>query len=182
MESVDWAAYSSFHVWRRQLPRLTEWLQAAGPLGSYPVLGLVLLAGVVWLAGTRRRRTALFLACLVVASAVLAELLKLAIPRERPPDWDHRWGTPLSFPSAHAFVSVVTYGALALLLGRSFAGWTARVALAAAAALLVLLTGTAQLYLGAHFLSDVLAGWAGGLAVLLAGWGLALPDAEPRPG
>jgi undecaprenyl-diphosphatase len=179
MEGLDWTTATFFHLVPHNLPRLAGLMRALRLLGDYPALGLVLLAAVAWLAARRRLRTAAYLAALVVGSAVLAELLKLAVPRERPPDWDHGGGTPLSFPSAGAFVSAVTYGAVALLLAASWRRWPARAAVVLVAAALVLAVGASQLFLGAHFLSDVLAGWAGGLALLLAAWALAPPGADP---
>jgi undecaprenyl-diphosphatase len=181
MEGVDWGAYYTFQVWRPLLPRLTGLMHAVRPLGGYVALGLMVAAAVLWLLAARRFRTALFLAVLVLVSAGLGELLKLAFRRDRPPDWEHTGGTLWSFPSAHAMVSVVTYGAVALLLARPYTGWRGRVLVVGAASLLVVLVGASELFLGAHFLSDVLAGWAGGLSLLLAGWALAWPPAHRHP-
>jgi len=168
VEKVDWGAYSSFHLWRGKLPGLEHAARLVSLLGWYPVLGGVLLIAVAWLIATRRVRSGLFLAVLVAGSALLVELLKLVVARPRPPDWNMRLGTPLSFPSAHAFVSVVLYGALAWLGTRSLAGWRTRLPVYAVTVFLVLVIGASQLFLGSHFLSDVLAGWAGGMSLLLA--------------
>jgi undecaprenyl-diphosphatase len=168
VDKVDWGAYSTFHQLRGRLSWSGQVAEVVSLLGWYPVLAVVLLGVVTWLIWQRRVRTALFLTALVVASAVLAELLKVAIGRNRPPAWDGQQGTPLSFPSGHAMVSVVLYGSLAWLLARARVGWRAQAPFYVAAAALVLLIGASQLFLGAHFVSDVLAGWAGGLALLLA--------------
>ena len=70
-----------------------------------------------------------------------------------------------SFPSAHSAQAVATYGALAYLAGRAAPRWGQRVAAWTAATLIVLLVGFSRLYLGVHWLSDVLGGFALG-----AGW------------
>lgn len=72
-----------------------------------------------------------------------------------------------SFPSGHAFGSVVVYGLLAyLLFTRLPEPWN--YIIAAALVFLIMLIGTSRVYLGAHFPSDVLAGWLlGGLSLSL---------------
>ena len=76
-----------------------------------------------------------------------------------------------SFPSGHAALSMVGYGVAALLVARSGAPRGVKVAAAFAAGCLVALIGISRVYLGAHFPTDVLAGWlAGGAIVLLFAW------------
>ena len=76
-----------------------------------------------------------------------------------------------SFPSGHAALSMVGYGVAALLVARSGAPHGVKVGAALAAGCLVALIGISRVYLGAHFPTDVLAGWlAGGAVVLLFAW------------
>ena len=76
-----------------------------------------------------------------------------------------------SFPSGHAALSMVGYGVAALLVARSGAPRGVKVAVAIAAGSLVALIGISRVYLGAHFPTDVLAGWlAGGAVVMLFAW------------
>ena len=72
-----------------------------------------------------------------------------------------------SFPSGHAALSLALYGFLTYLAWKNFPQ-RYRIILVAIAALLVGLIGLSRLYLGLHFVSDVLVGYAIG-TILLAG-------------
>ncbi|GHJ38609.1 phosphatase PAP2 family protein [Streptomyces sp. TS71-3] len=74
------------------------------------------------------------------------------------------------FPSGHTANAVVTWGILAYLASTP----RARRYLSATSAVVALGVGLTTVYLGTHWLSDVLLGWAAGLLVLLA-----LPWCEP---
>lgn len=72
------------------------------------------------------------------------------------------WG----FPSGHAMAAVIVYGALIALLAPLLSRRAAQVAVVAAALLLISMIGFSRLYLGVHYLTDVLAGYAAGVAWL----------------
>jgi undecaprenyl-diphosphatase len=168
MASVD-TEVLDFFVRHRQ-PWLSTVARGVTLLGNSAVLiPLVLIVGLVmW----RRRRTWTPLVVLAAAYAgaeLLFQTLKAIVGRARPPSAvaiGHFTGT--AFPSGHATLSAAVFGALAALVpGR-------RRAAGLAAAGIALMVGVTRLYLGAHWLTDVLAGWALG-----AGW-LALVIVTPR--
>jgi membrane-associated phospholipid phosphatase len=143
---------------------LTEFFEAITWLGNVPVLTVVTL--VVALVLARRQTNELQLLLLAVLGTQILTLgLKLGFQRERP-----FFADPLatestySFPSGHASVSLAVYGTLGFIVARHLRSIRARIAVLAAAALLVLLIGFSRLYLGVHFLSDVIAGFSLGLA------------------
>ena len=74
--------------------------------------------------------------------------------------------TTYSFPSGHSVAATLLYGVLACYFTRCARSWPARAAIVLAACLMVALVAGSRLYLGAHYLSDVLAGIAEGCAWL----------------
>lgn len=159
--------------------RLADWLhgRATDPLtdvfhgitflGNFLTLLAVTVVAVAILWRRQRRTDAVFVALAFVGAQVLSSGMKLGFRRDRPffPDplaTEHTY----SFPSGHALVSLTVYGALALLLARELSSNGRRAVLFAGTAVLVLAIGFSRLYLGVHFLSDVLAGFAAGIAWL----------------
>jgi undecaprenyl-diphosphatase len=81
--------------------------------------------------------------------------------------------TSYSFPSGQAMESMVVYGMLAYFAVLILSGSGKRVAVALGAAVLVALIGFGRMYLGAHYLSDVVGGFVAGgawLGAVVAGW------------
>ena len=85
--------------------------------------------------------------------------------RARPGELLYSGWSAFSFPSGHSTVNVVLYGFLAFLIAREFRP-ALRVSVALGAATLIFLIAFSRLYLGAHWLSDVLGGLAFGSAWL----------------
>jgi membrane-associated phospholipid phosphatase len=145
---------------------LTEFFEAVTTLGNGIVLAGVAAIAAYLLARRRYYAEATLMVLAFVGAEVLSYSLKLAFRRDRPFFTDPlATVSTYSFPSGHATVSVAVYGALCLVLLRRLAG-PARIVCLAVAVLLVSLIGFSRLYLGVHFLSDVLAGFSVGLAWL----------------
>jgi membrane-associated phospholipid phosphatase len=155
---------------------LTYLFEAISSLGSSRTLALVALFAVVLLVSRRRLLDAVLVVVALVGAEVLDSAVKASFQRERPlfADPIARRAAGFSFPSAHAGASMALYGALAFLLARDLRSTRARVGCFVGAGLLVGAIGFSRLYLGAHYLSDVLAGFSLGLgwatlSVLLIG-------------
>ena len=139
----------------------TDFFRALTFLGS-PAVALAVCAVVCLLLYRRRRLVDAALLPLVLAGAELLNLvLKLSFHRPRPEVAFVHLDT-YSFPSGHAMISTAAYGALAYLAWSRLETRRAHVLLAAGTTLFVALICFSRLYLGVHYLSDVLAGAAGG--------------------
>lgn len=118
------------------------------------------LALVLLLAWRRHAREGLFAGLATGGSALLNIAAKHAFARTRPDLWlSIAPETSYSFPSGHAMGSM-TLAAVAILLA-----WPTRwrCAIAVPAVVLALLVGFSRIYLGVHYPSDILAGWAAAL-------------------
>jgi cation-transporting ATPase E/undecaprenyl-diphosphatase len=135
-------------------------------LGDVQVVLPVALVALGWFIAGRRWRTAVYwLAALGVAEA-LVKLIKLALHRPRP-GAAYAGIEQFSFPSSHATLSVVVYGFLAFLVLHSAARRTRAVALCFVAGLVGTIA-LSRIYLGVHWVSDVMAGLAFGTAWIAA--------------
>jgi membrane-associated phospholipid phosphatase len=143
--------------------------RAISALGS-PLVMVILALGVAVILGIRKQ--GLLLQAWVTAflgGSLLNTVLKHAIHRPRPhtvpmPVY-HSW----SFPSGHAMGSLIGYGMLTyvlIILGPR--SRRVQLAIAGCATLLVLAIGLSRLYLGAHYFSDVVGGYAAGMLWLSA--------------
>jgi undecaprenyl-diphosphatase len=153
------------------LPEVARDLTA---LGSPAVLCLVTAAAclAMWAAG--RRPMAWISLGVTLSGLGTAMLIKGLFSRSRPDAIDQATVVSgYSFPSGHAMMSAVVYLTLAMMLARMGPRPALRLCVVAMAALVSGLVGLTRVYLGAHWLSDVVAGWTAGAAWALGAWLLA---------
>jgi undecaprenyl-diphosphatase len=138
-------------------------------LGSFPVmLALGISLGLVLL-GRGQRRLLIGWVVGLAGGSLLNLALKTVFQRPRPQfDVPVALASGWSFPSGHAMGSLIGYGLLAYVLLRFIRRHWARVAVVLGALLMVLLIGFSRLYLGVHFFSDVIGGYAAGTVWLSA--------------
>jgi undecaprenyl-diphosphatase len=144
-------------------PALDQVMYVVTFLGNaQTILVLALVAVIVALLARQWKEAVLFVLA-IGASTLFFSLLKLLVHRPRPLLEDARIVQGgFSFPSGHSSLSATFYGTVAYLLIRSTKRDGLRVLIGSGAALLVLLIGVSRIYLGVHYPSDVLAGWAAG--------------------
>ena len=149
---------------------LTRLLQDLTNLGSVRVLlPLILVVGVGWWLRRRTWRPLGLLAAAYLGADLAFNAVKELVGRPRPPAGILL--TPVAgpgFPSGHATQAVAVYGMLAALTAAATPRWSRKVAAWAAALVIVGTVAVSRLYLGTHWLTDVLGGLALGAAWLFA--------------
>lgn len=142
----------------------TEAVRDVTALGSFSVLGLLVIGVVLHLLFTGSVRNGVLIAVSVVGGTVISTALKALFDRPRPQLTGVAEVFTSSFPSGHATVSAVVFLTLGVLLAERAKTLPARILYLAGAALLTISVGLSRLYLGVHFPTDVLAGWSLGAA------------------
>jgi undecaprenyl-diphosphatase len=163
------------------LTRAVEWVQLLGR--SEFLLAVVAVSGILLATRWARAGLVLFLAC--IGAETMVDVVKPVVDRMRPPA--HLWLEATgrgAFPSGHAVISTTVALAVVAAIGVATArrppwwAWTL-------AALVSVWIGLSRVYLGVHWVTDVLAGWAAGAAwVALLVAAIARPawdDVSPSP-
>jgi len=145
-------------------PALTAAMRAASFIGSPAFLiPLGILVVALYLRQGRPVTARLFVIT-VIGGEVLDQVLKLAFHRTRPPAF---FGLPeplgYSFPSGHALAACAFYGVLAAFAAARTEKRTLRWIYQIAAAMVIATIGVSRIYLGVHYPSDVLGGYAAAL-------------------
>lgn len=140
-------------------------------LGSTIVLTLAVIVVSLYLWITNASSKALFLIAAVSLGSLLNRLLKIGYARPRPEIVAH--GTFVSgesFPSGHTANSTIIYLMLGMMLARVEASYRVKLFIFSVGVTLALMIGMSRVYLGVHWPTDVLAGWAVGAAWVLMCW------------
>ncbi|HOY79034.1 MAG TPA: phosphatase PAP2 family protein [Hyphomonadaceae bacterium] len=152
-----------------------KWLDHAAAdltaIGSVSVLAVLALLVGSFLVLQHKRLEAAIIAVAFGGGLTISQLLKEFFNRERPPEI-YRASEILnaSFPSGHALLSTVVFLTLGAMLVQAAKGQGLRIFVMSAAIALAVLVGVTRIYLGVHWTTDVLAGWAAGAAWATACW------------
>ncbi|MBE9006190.1 phosphatase PAP2 family protein [Fortiea sp. LEGE XX443] len=148
-------------------PLLDRLMVGITSLGEPPLLLLNCLAWEAMLLYRHRQAQATTFSIAAVGAMSLNYLLKELFVRARPALWDHIINVNhYSFPSGHAMVSIVIYGCMGYTLSEEFPQWRSQIL--TLTVILILAIGFSRLYLGVHWPTDVIAGYAVGLVWLSA--------------
>lgn len=168
-----------------------EMVRDVTALGGNAITIFVTLASAAYLVLRRKAHAAVFILLAVGSGVLLGSALKAFFARPRPDLVEHATAVySSSFPSGHAMTAGIVYLTLAAVLSRLETRRWLKLYLLSLAVLVTVAVGASRVYLGVHWPSDVLAGWAAGSAWAMLWWCLALwmqrrgtvePEAEPPP-
>lgn len=156
-----------------------RWVEEVGrdftALGGVAVLSLITatVASFFWLASMRR--AAVYVAIASAGAILIATALKQSFDRPRPDLVPH--GAIVytsSFPSGHSTMAAAVYLTLGLVASRFVPRRRLKFLLVGVAMLVTAAVGVSRVYLGVHWPSDVLGGWAVGASWALVCWCVAI--------
>jgi undecaprenyl-diphosphatase len=156
-------------------PALTGSMRLLSRIGSTAFLAELFVLFFVSFLLVRWRQDAAWLALTMAGGAVIELTLKYSLQRPRPVPFFGTAPSSYSFPSGHAFASFCFFGQLAVVFTPRIRSPLARALVWFAAAVLIAGIGFSRIYLGVHYTSDVIAGYA-----VAAAWSNALAIAH-RP-
>ncbi len=157
----------AFWFHQHATPGLTRIVQGITFFGSPELVASVATAVALFFLARRSWYRLFAVVLAMVGGGLLDTGLKVLFARPRPV-----FVHPIvvahgfSFPSGHTMGATLLYGFLALAVARAAQTWRWRVLVVIIACWIILLVGFSRLYLGAHFLSDVMGGMAAGIAWL----------------
>ena len=146
-------------------PKLNQLMYLITTLGS----GGVIFAGTGALATyfylNNRWRHSVSIVASVIFGEFFYRLLKYAVERSRPPlSLSLIYANGYSFPSGHAFMATVFYGLVGYFVYRRTKTKLAKITVLVLFSFLIGIIGYSRIYLGVHWPTDVLAGFASGAA------------------
>jgi len=150
-------------------PLIVKFFSYLTLLGQWQVaLSLTILASLLfWLWHKRNYILPFWLT--LAGTEIFVFLGKLVVERPRPLDVGYYLEKSYSFPSGHSALSIALFGFWVYFGWRNIKSWKRKLNLLFACLLIILAVGFSRLYLGLHYLSDVLGGYLLGLLWLIIG-------------
>ena len=148
----DKLAYNLFKI---RTPLLTKIFLIITNLGSpYILIFLTILSYFI-----KNKKISLSITSNLILITIINQLLKIIIKRPRPSELFLITETGYSFPSGHSMVSLSFYGLLIYFIYKYLKNKKLKIFLITILSLIIFLIGISRIYLGVHFVSDVLAGF-----------------------
>jgi undecaprenyl-diphosphatase len=148
-----------------------EMMRDITALGGYAILTPLTISVAVYEWIRNRRRTAMLVIVATMGGILLSTVLKSAFDRPRPDLVPHgSYVLTKSFPSGHAMMAATTYLTLGAIMAQAEKLRSLKIFFLSLGVLLTVLVGISRVYLGVHWPTDVLAGWAAGATWALTCW------------
>ena len=156
------------YIYSLRNPAATIIMRGISSISSTPFTGGLVALAIIAFWIKKQRKTAVFFGATMLASVIANNAIKYAIHRYRPDIAPLEDASFYSFPSGHSMNSLVFYGLLLYLAHRTIKNKFLLLLLDSLAIIFVAVIGFSRVYLGAHYPTDVIAGFLAGGCVLFA--------------
>lgn len=164
---IDKIAYTIL-VEKLRTPVLTILMKEITKLSNTLVIILLtIILSIFFLKKVKNKKLAILLPTNLITIAMINQILKILFRRERPIGYRIIEMNGYSFPSGHAMVSMAFYGLLIYIIYKMVKNKTLRNLLIFLNIIIIVLIGISRVYLGVHYLSDVLTGYSISIIYLL---------------
>lgn len=153
----------AFSLFKIRAPLLTKIFLIITNLGSPYVLILLTLLSFL----LKNKKLSFIITANLGLITIINQVLKFIVKRPRPSDLFLIVETGYSFPSGHSMVSLSFYGLLIYFIYKYFKNKKLKVFLIMLLSLIIVLIGVSRVYLGVHFVSDVISGFLLSLSYLI---------------
>ncbi len=158
--TVDQRVYELMQSLRTPwMDQLMIWITMLGD--TFVVSGITAIV-LAWLLYQRNIPAALHLGAAIIFGAILTRVLKISLQVPRPDPSLFPLASHYSFPSAHSTMAMLLYGFLSIIISREIRA-DKRIHVYVVFGIIISLIAISRLYLGAHWLSDVIGGLTLGL-------------------
>lgn len=153
----------AFSLFKIRTPLLTKIFLIITNLGSPYVLILLTLLSFL----LKNKKLSFIITANLGLITIINQVLKFIVKRPRPSDLFLIVETGYSFPSGHSMVSLSFYGLLIYFIYKYFKNKNLKIFLITLFSLIIVLIGVSRVYLGVHFVSDVISGFLLSLSYLI---------------
>lgn len=153
----------AFSLFKIRTPLLTKIFLIITNLGSPYVLILLTLLSFL----LKNKKLSFIITANLGLITIINQVLKFIVKRPRPSDLFLIVETGYSFPSGHSMVSLSFYGLLIYFIYKYFKNKKLKIFLITLFFLIIVLIGVSRVYLGVHFVSDVISGFLLSLSYLI---------------
>lgn len=153
----------AFSLFKIRTPLLTKIFLIITNLGSPYVLILLTLLSFL----LKNKKLSFIITANLGLITIINQVLKFIVKRPRPSDLFLIVETGYSFPSGHSMVSLSFYGLLIYFIYKYFKNKNLKIFLITLLSLIIVLIGVSRVYLGVHFVSDVISGFLLSLSYLI---------------
>lgn len=148
---------------RHRPSALTGFVKVFTQLGTIYAMLVILLLVLIFF---KDKKIGMCAGAGLLISSVAAVLFKYTVRRPRPVGFMIVEEMGYSFPSAHALLSITFYGLLIYFLAKTIKNKPLKIIVSVLLGLLIVFQGLSRIYLGVHYVSDILAGYLLGGAII----------------
>ncbi len=164
---IDKLAYH-FFIEKLRNDKLTTFMKLATKLSNPEVMVVIaIISIIICIKFIKNKKLSLGIILNLIGITLINQMLKFIFKRERPTGYRLIEMSGYSFPSGHAMASLAFYGLLIYIIKRLIKNKYLKILLITINIAIIILIGVSRIYLGVHYLSDVLTGYSISIIYLL---------------